>query len=103
MGFNWSDGQTKQPQIEHLLQNLLIKFHNLRISRVSVEGDAEAVPIESVMANFYGREGVTLQRTKLPLLPCWAITIHKVQGLYLDATVINLDPKVFKMAWLMLL
>ena len=58
---------------------------------MSVEGDAEAVT-----AKFYGREGVTLQRTQLPLLPCWAATIHKVQGLSLDAAVIDLGPNVFE-------
>ena len=100
VGFTWPDGQPTQPQIGQLPQNVLLKFHDLRvgrISRVSVEGDAEAVP---VMAKFYGREGVTLQRTQLPLLPCWAATIHKVQGLSLDAAVIDLG---LKMAWLMLL
>ena len=84
VGFTWPDGQPTQPQIGQLPQNVLVKFHDprmRRISRVSVEGDAEAVPIEPVTAKFYGREGVTLQRTQLPLLPCWAATIHKVQGL----------------------
>ena len=69
------------PQIGQLPQNVLVKFHDPRvgrISRVSVEGDAEAVPIEPVTAKFYGREGVTRQRTQLPLLPCWAATIHKL-------------------------
>ena len=63
---------------------------------MSVEDDAEAVPIVPVMAKFYGREVVTLQRTQLPLVPCWAATIHKVQGLSLDAAVIDLGPKVFE-------
>ena len=93
VGFTWPDGQPTQPQ------NVLVKFHDPRvgrISRVSVEGDAEAVPIEPVTAKFYGREGVTLQRTQLPLHPCWAATIHKVQGLSLDAAVIDLGPKVFE-------
>ena len=99
MGFTWPDGQPTQPRIGQLPQNVLVKFHDPRvgrISRVSVEGDAEAVPIEPVTAKFYGREGVTLQRTQLPLLPCWAATIHKVQGLSLDAAVIDLGPKVFE-------
>ena len=61
-----------------------------------VEGDAEAVRIEPVTAKFNGREEVTLQRTQLPLLPCWAATIHKVQGLSLDAAVIDLGPKMFE-------
>ena len=99
VGFTWPDGQPTQLQIGQLPQNVLVKFHDPhvgRISRVSVEGDAEAVPIEPVTAKFYGGEGVTLQRTQLPLLPCWAATIHKVQGLSLDAAVIDLGPKVFE-------
>uniref|UniRef100_A0A1X7TT95 ATP-dependent DNA helicase n=1 Tax=Amphimedon queenslandica TaxID=400682 RepID=A0A1X7TT95_AMPQE len=56
----------------------------------------EAVPIEPVTAKVYGKQGVTSQHTLLPLLPCWASTIHKVLGLYLDAAVINLGPKMFE-------
>ena len=48
-----------------------------------------------ISAKFYGRQGVTLQHTQLPLLPCWAATIHKV-GLSLDTAVIDLGPKVFE-------
>jgi len=33
---------------------------------------------------------------QLPLLPCWAATIHKVQGLSLDVAVIDLDSQVFE-------
>ena len=68
----------------------------LNLPVVRVEGDAEAVAIKPVTEKFYSREGVTLQRTQLPLLPCWAATIHKVQGLSLDAAVIDLGSKVFE-------
>ena len=92
VGFNWPDGQPTHPRIRQLPESVLIKFHNIlvgRISRLSVEGNAEAVPIKPVMAKFYGRERVTPQRTQLPLLPCWSTTIHKVQGLSLDFAVID--------------
>ena len=93
--FTWPDGQPTQPQIGQLPQNVVVKFHNPRVGRIS-RVSVEAVLIEPVTAKFYGREGVTLQRTQLPLLPCWAATIHKVQGLSLDAAVIDLGPKVFE-------
>ena len=69
VGFTWPDGQPTQPEIGQLPQNVLVKFHDPRvgrISRVSVEDDAEAVPIEPVTAKFYGREGVTLHGVLLP-------------------------------------
>ena len=53
-------------------QNVFMKFHDPRVGRVSVEGDAEAVLIEPVTVKFYSWERITLQRTQLPLLPCWA-------------------------------
>ena len=39
---------------------------------------------------------MTLQCVQLPLLPSWAATIHKVQGLSLDAAVIDLGSQVFE-------
>ena len=63
VGFTWPDGQQTQPQIGQLPQNVLVKFHDPCVSRnsqVSVEDDAEAVPIEPVTEKFYGQEGVYL-------------------------------------------
>ena len=37
-----------------------------------------------------------LERTLMPLILCWAATIHKVQGLSLDAAVIDLGTHVFE-------
>ena len=102
VGFTWPDG--RGPSEPGALPNtVLVKFHDHRVGRVSrvrvdnEDGEeTEAVPIEPLTAKFYGRQGVTLQRTQLPLLACWAATIHKVQGLSLDAAVIDLDPSVFE-------
>ena len=38
--------------------------------------DSGAVEIMPISAKFFTQPGVTLQRTQLPLLPCWAATIH---------------------------
>ena len=101
VGFSWPNGTNDQAKKGDLPQKVCVKFYDPRVglvSLVTLEGSSEqeAVPIEPVTAKFYGKQGVTLQRTQLPLLPCWAATIHKVQGLSLDAAVINLGPKMFE-------
>ena len=67
------------------------------IHSIPVPGcDGEAVEIRPISAKFFAQQGVTLQRTQLPLVPCWAATIHKVQGLSLDSAVIDLGPRMFE-------
>uniref|UniRef100_A0A1X7VVZ7 ATP-dependent DNA helicase n=1 Tax=Amphimedon queenslandica TaxID=400682 RepID=A0A1X7VVZ7_AMPQE len=88
VGFSWPNGADDQAKKGDLLQKVYVKFHDPHVglvSRVTIDdsSEQEAVPIEPVTAKFYGKQGVTLQRSPLPLLPCWAATIHKVQGLSL--------------------
>ena len=101
VGFNWPDGAQHQSEPGALPDSVLVKFHDARVGRihrvhVPDAPEVEAVAIKPVTAKFYGRQGVTLQRVQLPLLPCWAATIHKVQGLSLDAAVIDLGSQVFE-------
>ena len=49
--------------------------------------------IRPMWAKFFAQQGVTLQRTQLPLVSCWAA---KVQGLSLDSAVIDLGPNMFE-------
>ena len=39
---------------------------------------------------------IIIHMTQLPLVSCWAATIHKVQGLSLDSAVIDLGPNMFE-------
>ena len=100
MGFKWSNGGDHQDQPGMLPAAVLVKFHDPRVGRihsVPVPGcDTEAVEIRPISVKFYAQQGVTLQRTQLPLVPCWAATIHKVQGLSLDSVVIDLGPSMFE-------
>ena len=103
VGFMWPNGHEGPFEPGALPNSVLVKFHDAsvgRVSRVMVSDEdcleVNAVPIEPISAKFYVRQGVTLQHTQLPLLPCWAATIHKVQGLSLDTAVINLGHKVFE-------
>ena len=100
VGFKWSDGEDHQAQPGILPAAVLLKFHDPRVGcihSIPVPGcDSEAVEIRPISAKFFAQQGVALQRTQLPLVPCWAATIHKVQGLLLDAAVIDLGPSIFE-------
>ena len=96
IGFSWADGAHDQEKKEHLSQKVYVNFHDPCVGLVSRDYLSEqAVPIEPVTAKFYGKPGVSLKGTQLPLLPSWAATIRKVQDLSLDAVVIDLGPKMF--------
>ena len=79
---------------------VLVKFHNPHVSHIHsipVPGcDSKAIEIRPISANFFAQQGVMLQQTHLPLVPCWAATIHKVQSLSLDSAVTDLVPKMFE-------
>ena len=100
VGFKWSDGADHQDQPGMLPTAVLVKFHDPcvgQIHSIPVPGcDGEAVEIRPISAKFFAQQGVTLQRTQLSLLSCWAATIHKVQDRSLDAAVINLGPSMFE-------
>ena len=70
-----------------------MKFHDPRVGCIHSipvpSCDTEAVEIRPTLVKFFAQQGVTLQQTQLPLVPCWAATIHKVQGLSLDSAVIE--------------
>ena len=75
MAFRWPGGSDNQGQPGSLPTAVLVKFHDPRVGRIhsiqvpGIDG-AEAVEIRPVSAKFFASQGVTLQRTQLPLVPC---------------------------------
>ncbi|KAI3899199.1 hypothetical protein MKW92_016429, partial [Papaver armeniacum] len=54
---------------------------------------SSVIPITPITTSWISSSGVTCQRTQLPLILCWAITVHKSQGLTLDQTVVDIGSR----------
>ena len=75
----WADDNHLMPRGVH------VKFDNLSIGRSlrnSANQHHESILIRPTTANFIGNFNTQWSRLQLPLTPCWAIRIHKVQGMY---------------------
>ena len=68
------------------VNSIIIKFDNLN----------NEVQIERITADFEYQKKVYASRTQFPLSLAWALTIHKTQGLSLDAVMIDLGPDIFE-------
>lgn len=92
-GIEWGDDNDTMPRGIH------VKFDNPAIGR-SLRNPIghqcrEAILIRPITASFYGKYQVHWSRTQIPLTPCFATTVHKVQGISLSHAVIDIGSKVF--------
>jgi len=93
----WPDGRHAPLHDGEMPLCVYVKFDDPRVGRVmaahSSHGD---VPIEAVQSVFQGkRAGLVIARQQYPLLPAWALTVHKVQGLSMDRAVVHLGDGLF--------
>ena len=89
----WADDNHLMPRGVH------VKFDNPSIGR-SLRNSAdhqhhESILIRPITANFNGNCNTQWSRLQLPLTPCWATTIHKVQGITLSHVVVDIGSKIF--------
>lgn len=92
-GIEWGDDNDTMPR------GIYVKFDNPSIGR-SFRNPIdhqyrEAILIRPITANFFGKLNVHWSRTQIPLTPCWATTVHKVQRITLSHAVVDIGPKIF--------
>ena len=104
VGFEWAGGGPCPSRPDELPAAVLVLFDDPRVGRApeAVRRDlllGRAAPphlpvrIEPRFSRFDGKGAANrcqIQRRQIPLLLCWAATVHKVQGLTLDRAVIDL-------------
>lgn len=77
-------------QRKRMAFGVYIKFDNPNVAKVLDTSDQNSVLIKPFTTKFLGKVGTEIQRTQLPLLPSWAITIHKSQGMTVSHIVMGL-------------
>ena len=79
-----------------IIQFINVQFDDLqeRIPLVACQNNG-SVAISRYKQEFMSN-GRLIVREMFPLTPCWAATVHKVQGLSLQSAVISLDQNIFQ-------
>ena len=86
----YSDG-LKPPQLPSVV---LVQVPQYRGPSFLPDED-KIVPIPPVTHRWYSRHKIECTRTMIPLIPGYAVTIHKAQGTSLSNVIINLGKKEF--------
>ena len=95
---NGAMGQVQDIEIDDesgLPSVVFVKFNDSTIGKVlQIKSHSDAIAIEQITQE-YLYKGRFMIREQFPLIPCWACTIHKVQGLSLECAVISIGNKIF--------
>ena len=83
-GFNWPSLERNQKDFGELPLGVFIKFDDKEIVKKCQDPllfDGDSILIKPELVEFEGKSGKTVSRKMLPLILCWAVTAHKIQGI----------------------
>ena len=80
------------------LECILVQFDSNKVGRNAIANSSyrhlcdKSVPIKKIQVTFpvHGKESFQGSRTQFPIFLCWAVTIHKCQGLTVDEIVVDM-------------
>ena len=78
-----------------IVSSVFVLFDSPEIGRISSINSHQAVEITRI-THTYTLHGRFITREQFPLVPCWACTVHKVQGATLQQVVIDLGSSIFE-------
>lgn len=82
---------------KNMPQSISVIFDNPNIGKLyNCNSSTNAIEIKPLTVKFYGKQGLEIERTQFPLIPSYAITIHKSQGITLQYAVLDLGIKCTK-------
>ena len=92
-GFMWPILARRPRENGQLPDSVIIRFDDpdiaLKMQNLSTSNGC--IKIEPYSVVFQGKKGKTISRHMLPLIHCWAVTIHKMQSTTLNKAVVDLD------------
>jgi len=92
-GFIWPMLCRKQSKPGQMPDSVLVRFDDKDIAPLIPELATPdgCIKIKPCNVTFQAKKGKTISRLMLPLIHCWAVTIHKMQGATLTKAVVDLD------------
>lgn len=89
--FKWDELARDQHHQGDLPSSIVVKFDDWHIAGTP-DGIFDLKPSNVV---YTGKGKEEIQRCMLPIVLCWAVTVHKVQGITIDKAVIYLGAEIF--------